>query len=163
MKYDISVSDLEFTITKVNQDLMHNDQMLNFNLEKIRENEWLLFFNNKCFTVIRVLSADKPYTYAVDGKIVSLSIKNELDHVLERLGMDVNAEAQINEITAPMPGAILEVLVTEGQEVKAGDKLVILEAMKMENIIKSPVDGVISSVQINAGENVEKGHTMITF
>ena len=62
-----------------------------------------------------------------------------------------------------MPGMVLNILVTEGQEVKKGDALIVLEAMKMENILKSPTDGVIKKIAINKGVAVEKNQLLIQF
>ena len=61
------------------------------------------------------------------------------------------------QITAPMPGTILDVKVTAGQAVKSGDVLMILEAMKMENEIMAPHDGTITSVATTKGSSVERG------
>ena len=71
------------------------------------------------------------------------------------------AEGEI--LVAPMPGTILAVNVKNGQCVKKGDVLFILEAMKMENEIMAPVDGVISSVSITKGAAVESGETLCVF
>ena len=60
-------------------------------------------------------------------------------------------------ITAPMPGTILKVNVANGQAVKKGDVLMVLEAMKMENEIMAPADGTVTSVNVNAGASVEAG------
>ena len=65
-------------------------------------------------------------------------------------------------VVAPMPGTVLSVNVTNGQSVKSGDVLVILEAMKMENEIKAPKDGTISSVAVSKGESVDTGATLVT-
>ena len=65
--------------------------------------------------------------------------------------------AGAKEITAPMPGTILKVNVKNGDTVKAGDVLMILEAMKMENEIMAPNDGVISSVNVTSGASVDGG------
>ncbi len=67
------------------------------------------------------------------------------------------------KISAHIPGTILEVKVKEGQEVKAGDNILILEAMKMKNEINAPFDGVISKVHVEPGEKVPKNHLMIEF
>ncbi len=67
------------------------------------------------------------------------------------------------KLAAKMPGMVLNILVDEGQEVKKGDALIVLEAMKMENILKSPVDGVIKKIAINKGVAVEKNQLLIQF
>jgi biotin carboxyl carrier protein len=64
-------------------------------------------------------------------------------------------------ITAPMQGTIVKAAVKEGDQVKAGDLLIVLEAMKMENHINSPRDGTIAEVNVKAGQNVETGTTLI--
>jgi len=69
----------------------------------------------------------------------------------------VAAPAGSETITSPMPGTILSVKVNAGAAVKAGDVLLVLEAMKMENEIMAPVDGVISAVSVTKGATVESG------
>lgn len=65
-------------------------------------------------------------------------------------------------INSPMPGTIINVKVKAGQDVKKGDVLVILEAMKMENEIKAPKDGKVTSVNVNKGESVDTGTLLVT-
>lgn len=72
----------------------------------------------------------------------------------------VAAPAGGEKVTAPMPGTILDVKVTEGQAVKAGDILVILEAMKMENEILAPCDGTVAGLAVTKGASVESGATI---
>ncbi|MBR2444068.1 MAG: biotin/lipoyl-binding protein [Clostridia bacterium] len=67
------------------------------------------------------------------------------------------AQAGAQTVTAPMPGNILKVNVSNGQAVKKGDVLMILEAMKMENEIMCPADGTVASVNVTAGTTVEAG------
>ena len=66
------------------------------------------------------------------------------------------------QVTAPMPGNIWKVLVKEGQTVKKGDNMLILEAMKMENEILAPQDGVIAQIAVKEGSTVNTGDLMIT-
>lgn len=67
-----------------------------------------------------------------------------------------------NKVTAPMPGTILNVLVTVGQSVKKGDVICVLEAMKMENDIPAPCDGVVASVAVQKGANVNANDILAT-
>ena len=66
------------------------------------------------------------------------------------------------KVDAPMPGNILDVKVSNGTTVKAGQVLVILEAMKMENEIVAPQDGTVDSINVNKGDTVEAGQTIVT-
>ncbi|MBQ8343803.1 MAG: biotin/lipoyl-binding protein [Clostridia bacterium] len=72
------------------------------------------------------------------------------------------AAAGATTVSAPMPGTILKVNVSNGQAVKKGDVLMVLEAMKMENEIMAPNDGTVSSVNVNAGASVEAGAVLCT-
>lgn len=74
----------------------------------------------------------------------------------------VAAPAGAQTISAPMPGTILKVNVSNGKAVKKGDVLMILEAMKMENEILAPNDGTVSSVNVSQGATVESGTVLCT-
>ena len=66
-------------------------------------------------------------------------------------------------VKAPMPGAILRVYVKPGDKIKAGDKLLVLEAMKMENEITAPEDGTVATVPVSAGTSVAAGAELVTY
>lgn len=72
------------------------------------------------------------------------------------------ASAGSVSVDAPMPGNILDIKVSNGASVKAGDVLVILEAMKMENEIVAPQDGTVASINVNKGDTVEAGQTLVS-
>lgn len=79
------------------------------------------------------------------------------------MGFATNGSKNIDSITAPMPGLILDILVEEDQEVREEDQLLILEAMKMENIITSPRNGVIKNISVSKGDAVDKKQLLIEF
>ena len=97
----------------------------------------------------------------INGRIYTTKAEDELDKLLAKLGMSAGSTAKLNHIKAPMPGLILQILVTEGQAIKKGDALLILEAMKMENIIKSPGEGVVKHIKVQQGAPVDKNQTLI--
>lgn len=72
-----------------------------------------------------------------------------------------SAVASARTITAPMPGLVVRVEVEVGQAVRAGEGVVVVEAMKMENELKAPGDGVVVSIEVSAGEIVEKGAVLL--
>lgn len=74
----------------------------------------------------------------------------------------VSAAGEGTPVEAPMPGTILKVLVSNGQAVKSGDAVVILEAMKMENEITAPVDGTVTAVCVANGDSVDVGKVLVT-
>ena len=71
------------------------------------------------------------------------------------------AAAEATPIRAPMPGSIVRIVVQQGDPVKAGDTLVVLEAMKMETDVKSPADGTVASIEVSAGDTVTSGQVIL--
>lgn len=105
----------------------------------------------------------KEYAVIVNGNSYQIQIDTPLDLLIEQLGFELSSSGKVSTIEAPMPGLILEVAVSEGQEVSEGDTLLILEAMKMENVITSPVDGTIKSISVGQGDAVDKKQVLLTF
>ena len=114
-------------------------------------------------TVIQSNFNSKTYTVKINNNSYQVQINDVLDQQIEALGFEIGASKKVNEIKAPMPGLILEINVTEGDEVKENDALLILEAMKMENVLNSPRDGVIKSISVKQGETVDKNALLIEF
>jgi len=104
---------------------------------------------------------ERQYTFLINNNKYKIIIQNNLDKLIKDIGLSITNSKKTNIIKAPMPGFILDINIKEGQEVKEGDTLLILEAMKMENAIISPKKGVIKSVIVKKGETVEKGQLMI--
>ena len=96
-------------------------------------------------------------------KTATLQVKDRFDLLLEQMGMNTAGSGAIKNIKAPMPGLILDLKVMPGDEVKKGDIVLILEAMKMENIIKSPGDGIVKEVKVALKQSVEKNQVLIQF
>ena len=106
---------------------------------------------------------EKSFFIKVDGIKYQMNTKDKYDELLQSLGMDTMASKKVADLKAPMPGLVLDISVEVGQEVFVGDTLLILEAMKMENVIKSPTDGVIKSISVNKTETVEKNQLILNF
>jgi biotin carboxyl carrier protein len=113
-----------------------------------------------------VLQADfsrKTYRVRVNGQAYSVRISDALDQLISDMGFELGAGRNISQIEAPMPGLILDILVDQGDSVKKGDALVVLEAMKMENAILAPRDGVVKHIGVSRGMAVEKKHLLVEF
>ena len=105
--------------------------------------------------------AAKKITIEVEGENFVVEIKDELDQVLEQMGFGLATNKQVKEIKAPMPGLVLQIAVSEGQEVNEGDKIIILGAMKMENSIIIQNNATIKRIAVVAGQAVEKGQVLV--
>ena len=105
----------------------------------------------------------KKYTVTINNSDYDVAISSPLDVLIKEMGFSIGSTKHINSVKAPMPGLILDINVKVGQDVKENEGLLILEAMKMENIITSPRDGIIKSISANIGDAIEKGQLLIEF
>lgn len=105
----------------------------------------------------------KNYTIQLDGKILHYELETELDVLVREMGMEKMGSLKIDQIISPMPGLVLDILVESGDEIQEGSAMLILEAMKMENVIKAPSDVVIDQVFVKKGDSVDKQTVLISF
>lgn len=137
----------------------------NWDIHQVKDNTYHIIKDNKSYN-LEVLSTnreEKTFFVKVNGDKYKFNVKDQFDELLHSLGMDNLASKKVADLKAPMPGLVLEIDVEVGQEVVKGDTLLILEAMKMENVIKSPTDGTIKSIAVNKGETVEKNQLILNF
>lgn len=113
--------------------------------------------------VVSIDKQQKTVTLRLLSQKVTVQLKEPVDLLLEQLGMQQSSVRKINQLKAPMPGLVVRILVEEGQSVKAGEPLLILEAMKMENVFKAPVDVVVKQIKVSEKQAVEKNTELITF
>ncbi|MFN0215124.1 MAG: acetyl-CoA carboxylase biotin carboxyl carrier protein subunit [Saprospiraceae bacterium] len=104
---------------------------------------------------------DKLFAFRINGVKYTLHIADHYERLVQQLGLKVGGSQKQNEIKAPMPGLVLNVMAAVGQEVSKGDPLLILEAMKMENVIKAASDGRVKSLAVQKGTAVEKGQLLL--
>jgi biotin carboxyl carrier protein len=155
-QYDIEINHNVFKL---------NGEEVSLDSIKLSNSSSHLLYQNKSYNaeVISVDSANKTCAIKVNGTTYQIKVEDQFDQLLKQMGMDNLAGNKISEIKAPMPGLVLNVMVEENVEVKKGDNLLVLEAMKMENILKSSADGVVKKVLINKGDKVEKNQVLIQF
>lgn len=97
----------------------------------------------------------------MNGRLFHLDVETPLARQISALGLDEVGAADGEEVKAPMPGKVLKLLVEPNQTVEAGDDLLILEAMKMENVIKASAGGVVSEIQVEEGAAVDKNAMLL--
>lgn len=103
----------------------------------------------------------RTYEIEINANRYQVKISDALDQLISDMGLSAVASKEINDLKAPMPGMILELMVEEGQEVAQGDNLLVLEAMKMENTLTAPRDGIIKSLHIEKGQTVDKNQLLL--
>ncbi len=132
-------------------------------IEQVHQYEYFLRYKNLSFNIVllKFYPDEKKLILKINGKRTTITMKDKYDLLLQQLGMDKLASKKTESIKAPMPGLVLNVLVSEGQAVKKGDTILILEAMKMENALKAPQDGIIKKIAVSKGTAVEKNQLLI--
>jgi len=137
----------------------------NWDVIEVKKGQFHIVYNNKSF-VADVLNHDKTsktFEIQINSNTYMVQLKDRFDELLHNLGMDVGNSNKDNDVKAPMPGRVLEILVKTGSSISEGEGLVVLEAMKMENIIKSTREGVLKQIHINEGDSVEKNAVLLSF
>ena len=142
-----------------------NGEQFTFDIVKSRKQvlHVLSNFDSYCITVLEQNNEEKTVKLDVDGEYFEVKISDELDLMLKKLGLSKVSQIIEMSVKSPMPGLVKQVIVSVGDEVKQGDDLLILEAMKMENIIKSPQNGIIKEIFVEAGNSVEKNKEILVF
>jgi biotin carboxyl carrier protein len=133
-------------------------------LAKISDTQYHLLLNNKSYRIsIQDKTDDKHLTISVNGNPYTVAIQDKFDLLLHDLGMDTAMSAKADNLKAPMPGLVVNILVEPGEEVSKDTPLVVLEAMKMENMLKATAHGVVDAIKVNVRDAVEKNQVLITF
>ncbi|UII75294.1 acetyl-CoA carboxylase biotin carboxyl carrier protein subunit [Flagellimonas sp. HMM57] len=155
-------------VIKVNENFdfqFSEDEISSLDMFKTGEDEYHLLKDGVSYH-IQIVNADfnnKSYTVKINGSECRAFIQTPLDELINKMGFATNGAKNIDSISAPMPGLILDISVKQGDEVKEDEQLLVLEAMKMENSITSPRNGVIKNIAVTQGEAVEKKQLLIEF
>jgi len=141
------------------------DDEIQWDCVEVKNDQFHILFNGKSYVadVVSYNSSKKEFSLLINNRQYDGVLKDRFDDLLNQLGLDVAANKKDNDVKAPMPGRVLDVLVGVGDSVNEGDGLVVLEAMKMENIIKSTREGVVQGVRAEKGNSVEKNAVLIVF
>ena len=99
----------------------------------------------------------------INQRVFHIKKKVELDDLISALGLDTPKVRKLKELYAPMPGRIVQIAVTVGQELNPGDEILSLEAMKMENVLKAEGIGKVKTILVLPNQIVEKGSVMVEF
>ena len=155
----------DFEVDNKNDSLLVNHEPVNADMKQINASVWHIINKLQSYNaeVVSFNAAEKTAEIKVNNNIYTVSAKDQFDVLLDKLGLSSLNNAKVSEVKAPMPGLVLKVFVAVGDEVKKGDNLFILEAMKMENIIKAPADVTVKAVKLKPGDKVEKGQVLLQF
>ncbi|MFH1004514.1 MAG: biotin/lipoyl-containing protein [Bacteroidota bacterium] len=134
-------------------------------ITEIKKGIFYIINNHKSYTaeLIKKNHTEKSLNIRINGNTYFVQIKDKFDELLKKTEMGNASVAKIKEVKAPMPGLVIDVRVKEGDAIKKGDTIVILEAMKMENILKSPIDVTIKKIHVQKGDTINKDQVLVNF
>lgn len=129
------------------------------------ERFFTLTYNGKEFfgEILEEKSEDHKLKIKINHRVFDIKKKGELDDLISALGLDVQKVRKLKELQAPMPGRIVNIAVSVGQELVVGDEILSLEAMKMENVLKAEGVGTVKAIHIAQNDVVDKGAVLIEF
>ncbi len=152
---DVNAGQFTFQLIDVDDITLNNSDV----------NNQIILDNNKSKVVsVKEVSHElKRYQIQIDGRTYLVQISDAVDQQILKMNLKSKKSNQLKEVRAPMPGLVRQVNVQVGDQVDSGDSLFILEAMKMENLLKSPVNGIVSDLFVKSGESVEKNQILLSF
>ena len=163
MKYLTTVGDKTYTI-EINDDrhIIVDGKTYVVDLEAMSSQSlYSLLLDSHSFESF-IDEAEEGWRVLLRGDLYDVTVVDERAARLAKSAGGVAAQSGDYHLKAPMPGVIVSVTVAEGQAVKKGDILVILESMKMQNELKSPREGTVARIKAKSGDSVEQGQILVT-
>ncbi|RME77180.1 MAG: biotin/lipoyl-binding protein [Chloroflexi bacterium] len=162
MKYITTINDQEFTI-EINQDnqVTVNGQPVEVDMHQMLDTTMhSLIINGQSYDV-RMKEGTGAYVVELKGHLFEVTVADERTRRLAGIKSSFSAGGEAI-IKAPMPGVVVEVPVSPGQPVEAGDVVVIFESMKMQNELKAPRTGQVHAVRVSPGDRVDQNAILVT-
>ena len=162
MKYVTTIDGKEFEIEVVDDHHVRvGNRLLEVNFETVSgQPVYSLIVDGKSYESY-VYPGDEDWQVLLRGRQFQVKVEDEREKRLKAAAGGGVAEGGEFHLKAPMPGLVVAIPVAEGEEVKKGQVLVILESMKMQNELKSPRDGTISHIKVKPGESVEQKQVLL--
>ena len=160
---NIKVNEQEFLFDVISGNAVINGKPVNADTIKLAPNKYHVIIDHQSYNIELLEKSEngKTMRILVNGIKQEIAIKDKYDALLSQLGMDKLMTAKNNNIKAPMPGLVLRIIANVGDHVKKGDALLVLEAMKMENVIKADGEGIVKRIAVEPKQVVEKNTLLI--
>lgn len=162
MEKTVTVNGRPYKVAGINGAYLVNGKAMEADVKELAPGRWHVLVGTRSYNVEMTEGRDGR-EMKVNGRVYPFDVQDPMTELLRSLGMSANGTAKLGLVKAPMPGLVLRIEAEAGQPVKKGDALLVLEAMKMENVIKSPGDGTVKSIEVEKGRAVEKGQILVRF
>lgn len=161
MKYQVAIANAAFEVEPLGEEIVKlNGATKDARLIQLSERFYHFIYEGKVFRV-EATRTDDGFNFKINGEPVSVEVKDELQLLLDKMSGGAKKKSASGDVRAPMPGLVVKISVSVGESVKKGQGLLILEAMKMQNEIKSPADGVVKEILVAEKQAVEKNHILV--
>ncbi len=163
MKYITTIDEKEFRVEIIDKRHVSVDgKIVEVDFESVKSQPvFSLIVDGKSYEAY-VYEGEEDLEVLIKGQLYHSRVEDERERRLRAAAGGSKVASGTFYLKAPMPGLVISVAVEEGQEVKEGDVLLILESMKMQNELKSPRDGVVGRIQVVDGDNVEQRQKMLS-
>lgn len=153
----------EYQIEQVQGEWQLNGTPVKWDIKKLPNGLISILYNDFSYTasVENIDTSTKELSIKISGEVYHIAIKEPIDQLLSSMGMDLKSMQKVEPVKAPMPGLVLKILVIPGQQINKGDGLLVLEAMKMENILKATGPATVKAIKVTEKTAVEKGSILI--
>lgn len=163
--FETIIGDHILQLNKKGDDYLQGDQKVELDIYQIDDRHWHVLYGDRSYRVLlhQIDAAKHQAILSINGKKTSIHLRSSLERLLKELGLENALEVKIESIQAPMPGLIHSIIAKEGETIKKGEPLLILEAMKMENVIKAPIDVVVERIHVTEKDAVDKNALLMSF
>ncbi len=141
--------------------LVIDNETFNYQVDQLSEQTFKVTLDNKIYILTKTNSLNGDYVFLVDGHYFDLSVKTAVEEKAALLLNQKNVKDTDGKIFSPMPGLIVKLYKKVGEEIKQGDPIILLEAMKMENEILATKTGIIKEIKVQEGVSVEKKQLLV--
>jgi len=164
MKYITTIDDQQYTIEIIDsQHVIFDGKPYKVDFESVSgQPVFTLLINDKSHEAYIYDDDEGGWEVLLKGALYPVSVIDEREHRLRAAFGSSPSQSGEYHLKAPMPGLVISILVKEGDQVKEGDVLLILESMKMQNELKSPREGVVSRVNAKDGDHVERKQMLLS-
>jgi biotin carboxyl carrier protein len=154
---------MDFDIDIQGDNILVNGEPVSWDIQPVGKDSYHVLLGQRSFDIhlSDIDQKNKQYTITVNGRKYPVKVSDELDALLLKMGMGGKIADTMGDVKSPMPGLVINILVAEGDTFQKGDSLIVLEAMKMENVIKASGAGVVKSVKVKKRDAVEKNQLLI--
>ena len=159
----INDSKTPYSVSFESNDTRINDQPMALDIIEIDAHRLHVICQNQSYNIeiISKNTEDQTVQLKINHRLYHVSLKTEMDLMLQGLGLDTAKVKKVKDLKSPMPGLVLKILVEEGQAIEQGDAVLVLESMKMENILKASNAGIVAKIGCRVGQNVDKNEVLI--